>query len=216
MKGLCIRFGAVALGTAFGAGLLIMPNAFAVVDEPATFELDENAQDTTPPTGDDWETLWDDCGDDDMPDGPATECGNSRAFTGIVEDATTPEKIFTGGQTKDDLPLSGWEWKFTNNATPPKDNITDGFAAAYKNSEDETVVYFGADRYANNGDAQMGIWFFQEEVSPQPDFTFGTASHMDGDLLVLVNFTGNAQITGVEVWEWCLGCIRDKRRRVYR
>ena len=52
-----------------------------------------------------------------------------------------------------------------------KDELLDAFAARYGDR-----MYFGADRYAGNGDAVMGFWFFQQEVVAQPDGTFDRPS----------------------------------------
>ena len=68
--------------------------------------------------------------------------------------------IFTGGGSKDDLNTTGWKHK--NGSTPDKDELLNGYAARYGDN-----IYFGADRYSNSGDAVMGFWFFQEEVTPQ-------------------------------------------------
>ncbi len=49
---------------------------------------------------------------------------------------------------------------------PDKDEILDAFVAKY----DDGNLYFGADRFANNGDAQIGFWFFHDEISLNPPF----------------------------------------------
>ena len=70
------RAHAIALCTTFVAGLLLAPTAFAAaIDDDDVFEMDENAEDATPtPIGDDWETLYDDCGTTGNGD-----CGNAFA-----------------------------------------------------------------------------------------------------------------------------------------
>ena len=61
-----------------------------------------------------------------------------------------------------------------------------------------TTSYFGADRFTTNGTAQMGFWFFQQEVGQctaantatcGPVGTFGPGVHQVGDILVLSDFT---------------------------
>lgn len=184
----------------------IQPVALAV-DDPTIFELDRNALDPTPPTGDDWETLWNDCGTDGEPDGAATGCGNSFAFTGIIPDTFSPinqDQIFTGGGSKDDIDIPSWKWKKAK-PTPDKNNITNAYSAAYED-DGETIIYYGADRFSNNGDAQMGFWFLQQFIETEAGGTFGPGVHQNGDLLVLANFTGGGLASNVEIWEWCAGC----------
>jgi hypothetical protein len=72
---------------------------------------------------------------------------------------------------------------------PPKDDIVNAYAAAYQVNGHLNLT-FGADRFANNGAAQLGFWFFQEQVSPPAPNTTGlfTGAHQVGDILALVNF----------------------------
>jgi hypothetical protein len=79
---------------------------------------------------------------------------------------------------------------------PDKDEIVDAFVARYGD-----VVYFGADRFANNGDAQMGFWFFRQAIGTNPDGTF-SGVHEDGDILVLSNFTNGGGTVAVRVYQW--------------
>src|SRR5262249_7108765 len=71
-------------------------------------------------------------------------------------------------------------------------------------------VYFAASRFDNSGDAQIGLWFFQQQISPQSDGTFGpalgtVANHTDGDLLVLVNFENGGLAPSIQVFGWVGG-----------
>jgi hypothetical protein len=93
---------------------------------------------------------------------------------------------------------------------PDKDNILQAVAGSFALPNGDTAVYFAASRFSNNGDAQIGLWFFQEEVAPQPDGTFGpapgvVANHTDGDLLVLVNFEGGGTTPSIQVFRWAGG-----------
>src|SRR5207249_1100170 len=63
------------------------------------------------------------------------------------------------------------------------------------------ILYFGADRLANNGDAQLGFWFFRNAVSPNADGTF-SGSHAVGDLLILVNYLQGGAINNIQVFKW--------------
>src|SRR5262249_36499564 len=63
---------------------------------------------------------------------------------------------------------------------------------------------FGGDRFANNGDAFVGFWFNQNQVSQQSGGTFN-GLHTVGDLLVLANFTNGGVTQNVQVYEWVGG-----------
>ena len=97
------------------------------------FQLDGNAVDEG--AGDDW--------------------GNhpgADAFTFVVDPVNSSlDRGFTGGGSKDDLNTSSWAWERAT-VTPDKDDITNAYAALYGNN-----LYFGADRFSNNGDAAQTV-----------------------------------------------------------
>ncbi len=177
-----------------GACLCMGSASVYAVHDIHVFELDGNAHQQS--AADDWSNLYADCGEDPNPDGSATNCGNSEAFTGILEDAA-PQTIFTQGGSKDDLDVSNWKW--TDGSVPDKDDITNAFAAAY-DVDGDLVVYFGADRFANDGDAQMGFWFFENDVYPKPDGTFNEV-HSDKDVLALVHWAAGSA-PEVQILQW--------------
>lgn len=161
------------------------------VDNNDVFELDGNTQDNAP-AGLDWESNF-----------PA----NTPITANPIQDPT-PQTIYTTGGSKDTNDVSQWRHKDGN--VPDKDNILQAVAAALTLPNGDTAVYFAASRFSNVGDAQIGLWFFQQEVAPQPDGTFGpgpgiVATHTDGDLLVLVNFEGGGTTPSIEVFEWAGG-----------
>jgi hypothetical protein len=176
------------------------------VDNKGLFELDWDGSDEADAEdngnggdGDDWENIWD--GSD-----------SSIATTGIIDD-TPPsgndDNVLTGGGTKDDIDFPSWKWK-TAKPTPDKNNITNAFTAAYKDTNGDLIMYFGADRFANNGDAQMGFWFLQGNVAPLGATSGGfSGNHQDGDILVLANFLNGGVVGDVDVWKWCGGCGTD-------
>ena len=130
------------------------------------------------------------------------------AFIADPPTAAGADDIYTIGSTKDDLDLDGWHFKTGN--VPDKDDLTNAYAAAI--SEDsELVLYFGADRYANRGDADIGFWFLQQSVhmidggfmTPDPiTGTFIPATHQIGDILVLSDFTGGGKVSTIKVYMW--------------
>ncbi|MFY9587150.1 MAG: hypothetical protein WAT66_06820 [Actinomycetota bacterium] len=116
--------------------------------------------------------------------------------------------IFTGGGSKDDHDLSDWKWK--NGSAPDKDELQDAFAARYTHLGD-SILYFGADRLDNSGDAQIGFWFLQDDIAATGTpggggIKFasddGVAEHIVGDLLILSDFTGGGTDSHIRVFMW--------------
>jgi hypothetical protein len=165
--------------------------ALAPVGALGNFELDGDAEDSDAVLGDDWKKVLLQGG------------GSSYENTGLLRDFAS-DTIFNGGGSKDYNDLDQWRHK---GGTPPdKDNLTHAYAASYT-VNNELVIYFGADRYSNLGDAMIGFWFFQEEVKADPNGTFTDskgklAKHSIGDLLVLANFTNGGQTTNIQVLKW--------------
>ncbi|KEA62102.1 putative internalin [Marinobacterium lacunae] len=178
------------IGAIMAAGLVTALTVKAV-DELGVFELDGNAV-AEATAGDDWNT--------------PPDSGSAIAFTGILADPP-PLTIFTGGGSKDVNDV--FEWKYTEGSSPPKDEITNAYAAAYINTLDtgvhspgDLIITFGLDRFANNGDAFAGFWFFQDEVGLGPDGQF-VGEHQVGDILVLVEYPQGANaMPEVKVYEW--------------
>src|SRR5215831_14971035 len=159
------------------------------VDNNAVFELDGNTQDNPAFTGLDWESTF-------PPGTPLT--------ANPIQDPA-PQTIFTTGGSKDPNDVSQWKWK--NGSIPDKDNILQAVAAALALPNGDTTVYFAASRFDNSGDADLGIWFFQQNVAPQPNGTFGpapgqVANHVDGDLLLLVNFENGGLVPTIQAYKW--------------
>ena len=165
-------------------------------DPPGLFELDGNTIDIAG-GGDDWGSLF-----------SGEQLGTPAAFTGILADPA-PLSIFTQGGSKDINDVT--EWRHTDGSVPDKDDITNAYAAAYTvpagaadslNDEGDLIIYFGLDRFANNGDAFAGFWFFQDQVGLGPNKQF-IGEHMVGDLLVLVEYPQGANaVPEIKVYEW--------------
>jgi hypothetical protein len=109
--------------------------------------------------------------------------------------------IFTGGGSKDDLDVPSWQHK--SGSVPPKDEIEDAMAALYEVPEPggDQHLYFAADRFANNGSADFGFWFFRNKISLNADGTF-SGVHAVGDILILGTFTQGGATTTIRVFEW--------------
>jgi hypothetical protein len=183
------RASCIGLAMAFGL-FLAAPGARAQgVDDDTVFELDGNTQDDPALAGLDWESTF-----------PA---GTPITANPIQDPA--PLTIFTTGGSKDINDVS--QWRHKSGSVPDKDNILQAVAAARALPNGDTAIYFAASRFDNSGDAQIGLWFFQANVAPQADGTFGPAPgtlahHTDGDLLVLVNFEGGGLVPSIQVFKW--------------
>ena len=159
--------------------LLLVTITLTAVHDRGLFELDRNAINGGAP-GEDWDNVF-----------LGTDSADASVF---VNDGEGPT-IFEQGGSKDDLDTTNWLHK--NGSSPDKDELLNAYAARYGD-----VLYFGADRTANNGDAVMGFWFFQQEVTAQPNGTFGPGQHEDGDLLILSDFTGGGGTVTIRVFRW--------------
>ena len=186
------------------SGLLALMVGITVISVMAIhdlglFELDRNALD---PGGgalpDDWETL-------------SGGGGNYEEFTGIIEDISDPGTQFQGGGSKDNNDISDWLWK--EGEPLDKDDITNAYAAAYINTLDtgvnevgDLIVYFGLDRHANNGSAQVGFWFLQNPIGLTNIRRSGgyefSGVHAVGDVLMQSNFSRGGVIDNITVYQW--------------
>jgi uncharacterized repeat protein (TIGR01451 family) len=173
---------AALLGSLLLTGLT--PVATAVHDE-GIFELDGNALDQGGVAGDDWENGTPGAADD-------------LFIPGSVEKDGPDVTYFKEGGSKDHHDLDDWAWSGTDVA-PDKDELLDVFAAVYE--ADDTRVYFGADKFDDSGDAQIGFWFFQDKVSLDSDGSFN-GLHTEGDVLILSDFTNGGEVDLICVYEW--------------
>jgi hypothetical protein len=121
--------------------------------------------------------------------------GHSVVNTFIAGSSST--NAFTGGHSKDALPLSGWAYSSSN--TPPKDGLNAGYAAAYSISDFDVI--FGADRFEGSGDANIGIWFFQNQVSLNGTGGF-SGSHANGDVFVVSSFVNGGGNPVIAAYAW--------------
>jgi uncharacterized repeat protein (TIGR01451 family) len=149
------------------------------------FELDGNAiDDPANEPDDDWNSV---------------NHSLDNFFVGAASEAAAVDNTyFTGGGSKDENDVDEWA-RTTNDIAPDKDEILDAYAAVYEQSGD-TWVYFGADRFDGSGDAQIGFWFFQDDIGLSGgDFT---GQHTDGDVLILSDFTNGGGVDLICVYEW--------------
>jgi hypothetical protein len=133
------------LATALAVAIAPAP-ALAQVDDNLVFELDGNTQD-----GDgagaklDWES-------------------NLSGLSGSTVPITDQDgkSIFTTGGSKDEQDISNWRHK--DGSVPPKDEMIHAAAKVVNLTGGRPAIVFAADRLANNGDAQIGFWFIQDQL----------------------------------------------------
>lgn len=216
--------GVVSLAvTLFIATAAIIVGPYMFLDDPAVFELDANAVANGP--GDDWANS------------SGTASGLSKAVATSAPEAgqcsvsgwpfvvcdPAGTTIFTTGGSKDTNDVS--QWKNTSGSVPDKDDITNAYAAAYRvnttsgGPQPHTWIYFGADRFANNGDSNIGFWFFQNNIGPGSGGSGGTSFtgtpcpsgatncnpgdlHRDGDVFIVSAFTQGGAIGTIQVYHW--------------
>lgn len=220
----------VAIGAGLAGTALIVPQpAQAVHDEPTPFQLDGNATKSLGGSGvstldDDWDNVFNLGDGSGTPAYPtprlAPTAGAGEAF--VVDRANLSggkESSAWSGSNKDIDEINDGiagtdDWEYASSkVTPDKDNITNAYAKAYSvdhdadGSDDEgdtpnhLVIYFGADRFANNGDAALGFWFFRNEVSLGPNGKF-LGEHAVGDILVQVDFVSGGSSSEIQIFKW--------------
>src|SRR5216684_3944647 len=181
-----------------GATAILATATVAWAVAPAlVFELDGNVADEPENTIADWNTLNGDC---TVPGGGSGSAGGSNTRTCIGSE--NPPKIFTTGGSKDPLDISQWHWKPAD-TVPDKDTITHGYAASYTATIGasviaDKVVVIGGDRFAVNGDSNIGAWFFQQNVTLNSNGTF-SGVHVKHDVFLVSAFIGGGGISTITV-----------------
>src|SRR5262245_18803623 len=173
------------------------------VDLNTLFELDGNAVTgtlhTAPiPAGSSTTTShdWDQVYADFLAGNTATSGAGVVAF---VTDATgVGSTSFTSG-SHEDGDISTWGWQ-TPEHSEDKNDILHAMVAGYIQGGD-LFIFFGADRFATNGDSKIGFWFFQNTVGLNPDGTFSGA-HTVGDILIESTFTNGGGVSTIQVYRW--------------
>lgn len=209
-----------AIGLVVAGVVMLAPVTVLAVHDAAygNFELEGNPTDDPGITGDDWDSVF------DIPlfSGTAAqpvynptrekaEAGDQETF--VYDDGSYSETDFgfSGQSNKDIQDVNAWLYDNAR-VTPDKDNISHAYAKAYRVQVNGTgpahlVIDFGADRLANNGDAALGFWFFQDDVSRGPANRRGvggfTGEHVDDDILVQVDFIqGGTRANKIQIFKW--------------
>ena len=182
------------------------------------FELDGNqAEDAASTPAFDWVSFFDSTGASSpvLPDVSRpgfTASGFSKDFARNANGSynTSDATTYATG-SKDTLPITpGWQCNKDNNVND-KIDLTNAYAVSFKNPVPDAqgvnheVIYFALERFANDGDANVGFWFLQDDVScvsPGGGSTPFTGDHVDGDLLIVSAFTKGGVVSTVNVYRW--------------
>ena len=143
------------------------------------FQLEGNAVDDG--AGDDWANIY---------------AGNDSAVTTFFVTDSTGRR-FTQG-SKDTLDMDDNAWDVAS--VPDKDDILHAYAGFYAGGGDPTIT-FGMDRYANNGESNVGFWFFQNTIGLNSNGTF-SGTRTVGDLFVVSEFSSGGDVSVIAVLEW--------------
>lgn len=197
------------------------------VQDTGLFQLDGNTLPSTCGPPDDWAALYTQISD-------PTPC-SADAFSFINDKTGSADTTYwQGGGSKDAYDPAAGPWLAgLNNVAPDKNDIVNAFAAIYHvnpSTDNLPFLFFGADRFATNGDAQMGFQFLQAAscIAVVPGATAGQEgyctsatpnqaanagkfvdpgsglpiNHRNGDLLILVNFNKGGTLGLAGVFEW--------------
>jgi uncharacterized repeat protein (TIGR01451 family) len=175
----------VLCGALLALAFLFVPGALAVHDT-GLFELDGNAVDEAA-SGQDWNTAL-----------ASSPSGNHVASVGVTDALNGNDDIFTGGSS-DTNDINTWSW--TTSTAPDKADLEHAYASGYFGSDGHLYLYFGADRYAVNGDTNVGFWFLKNNVSKNGDGTF-SGTHTVGDIFVVSAFTQGGSTPEIIVYKW--------------
>jgi hypothetical protein len=106
------------------------------------------------------------------------------------------DNSFTQG-SKDFYLATDLRWDITQ--TKAKTDIANAAVAIVDGN-----LYFAGDRTSNNGDAQIGFWFYLNGTAPQDSSGVKNFApeHAVGDLLVLANFTNGGNFADVKIYKW--------------
>ena len=205
----------------------LLATATLAVHDVSVFQLDAPSADAQVTLGatthhDDWDVI---CKDNPStctlnagypdPGAPAATLTASAHENDGALNAT----IFSGGGSKDiyGIQSGAWAWKDESGGLPDKDNLLHAYAARYSVDPSTEcpvasglttcdVIYFGSDRYDNNGDATQAFWFLQNQITLGSNKVGGAlgfnGSHQDGDLLIISEFSNGGTTSTITVYRW--------------
>jgi uncharacterized repeat protein (TIGR01451 family) len=197
----------VAAAICFGVIVAAFAGGASAVHDLGLFQLDANAVVDASPPGEDWNSV---VGDGSGPLPLAGSQAISASFVNDPYNAPNADSVYGAGSSKDIDDVTSWTYTLAGNANDKLDFEHAG-AALYVAANGDPILYFFADRYAQNGDAKVGFWFFKGDVGLQPSpGTHFTGAHQNGDVLIESDFTnGGANITNIVVKEWQNGALSN-------
>ena len=169
------------------------------------FQLDGNAAVEASPAGEDWNSVVGN-GTGSLP--LAGSNAISATFVNDPYNVPNGDSAYGAGSSKDIDDVPSWSYTLAGNVNDKLDFEHAG-AALYVASNGDPILYFFADRYAQNGDAKVGFWFFKGSVGLEPSpGTHFAGPHQNGDVLIESDFTnGGANISNIVVKEWQNGAL---------
>lgn len=193
-----LSFGAVVATAAISAP------AHAVTGYP--FELDGNL---TSNGKVDWASLYDVSAPGAVPtpkvSPPSGFTSASFARDFVVNDNSDATTFSTG--SKDTLSITGgWQCGASNNISDKVD-LLNAYAVSYVDPTTKAnVVYFGLETASNEGSRNVGFWFLKDgsvacTASGGKNSNF-TGNHVDGDLLVVAEYSGGGGVSLINVYRW--------------
>jgi hypothetical protein len=124
--------------------------------------------------------------------------------TGIVFDGNAPDSIYTGGGTKDHLPINdpgdnaskSWQWKTADGSSSDKTNIQEAGAILIGGK-----IYFFGNKFAAEGTTTIGFWFFRDEVGAIANGRF-SGEHQIGDILIVADIANGGAVGVIDAYKW--------------
>jgi hypothetical protein len=196
--------------------LLVVGSTLAVHDPTGPMELDGNIADAAG-GGTDWQAIFDAAGNETsgVPAGTLDTTGVIRDF---VPGASGPDISYHEPSNKDDQPINpdsaGSVWGCVSVPNPTdKTDIVNAYGMAVQGDAEtgdgddanDQLFYFGVERFDNSGDAFIGLWLFQDDVSCDPATGKFEGSKQTGDILVLANFTGGGSNALIQLFNYTAG-----------
>ena len=198
------RWLAVPILLVAAVALMLVAGAQAVHLEK--FQLDGNVLAAGGPVGQpyDWDSLFDANGDTvaSLPAG-FDNANLTKDFGNTGTAFSTSDNTTYATGSKDTLPISGWQCNRDSNVNS-KIDVMNGYAANFTAADGDKMLYFGIERNANTGTADVGFWFLQDAVSCESSGSAVTFSgqHKDGDLLIVSEFSGGGTVSTINVYRW--------------
>lgn len=156
----------------------------------------------------DWDDLFDVSGDNEpthkgtLPSG----FGPAKFVRDFNPGKKGPDFSTYATGSKDTLDITpGWECTKSNNVGD-KFDLLNTYATTYIDGDGDVILYFALERYSNEGTGNVGFWFLQDPTvgcaaGPGGSTPF-TGNHVDGDLLIVSEFSQGGKVDTIQVYRW--------------